>query len=405
MDLKHRLARLEDLSQRRRPAEPPSGPASATEAAAPAVEPGRERARDLLGLEPRPGPAGTAWRRDHAPDPAVPPPPRLDALAAVLPHASALAAADLLFLDVETTGLAGGTGSLAFLIGLGWWQEEGFAVRQLFLPGPGLEGPLLAELAAAVAGRRAVVTFNGNAFDLPLLRTRCLLARRPVPWLELESWDLLPASRRLWGRRLPDCRQQTLEEAVCGLAREAGDIEGWRIPQVYFSYLREGEAGLLPNVLLHNRRDVVGMAVLLERILARAEELPSPPGAGLPWPDAWANGRLCAARRWPEPAAGWLLDALEGWRRSACGPEGGPAAAVEALHRDAVRALKRARRWPDLERVLACGLAALGDRPWVHREAAILYEHRLGRPADALAHARLAQEPRRLARLERKVGA
>ena len=124
---------------------------------------------------------------------------------------------DIVFLDVETTGLAGGTGTLVFLVGVAWWTADGaLEVRQLFLPGPGREAPLLAELARVAARFRVVATYNGASFDLPLLRTRARLARRRDPFRHLVSWDLLVAARRCWGRRLPDCRQQTIETTVCG---------------------------------------------------------------------------------------------------------------------------------------------------------------------------------------------
>jgi hypothetical protein len=217
VDLKKRLAQFDRLSARR-----PPRSAEENEGAA---RPGTALNRDVavaaagreLGLVTRPEAGGTLWLRDHPPLPDLPAPARLPLFEGIFTRSVPpdLQAGDLLFLDTETTGLAGGTGSLVFLVGCAWWEDQGFQVQQFFLPGPGCEPPLLAALGDLAARFRAVITFNGNVFDLPLLRTRALLARRQDPCGGLESLDLLPAARRLWGRRLANCRQQTLESEVC----------------------------------------------------------------------------------------------------------------------------------------------------------------------------------------------
>ncbi|MBU1073027.1 ribonuclease H-like domain-containing protein [bacterium] len=256
MDLRERLARLD-----RRQA----GATPAPHEASPAGDP-----RDL-GLTPRTGAAGTVWMCAHqAQEPA--PPARLGTLNRVTTHRAPeeLAAEDLLFLDTETTGLAGGTGTLPFLVGLGWWRHGFFSVEQYFLPSPSAERAMLAELAGLAAGFKVVVTFNGQTFDLPLLKTRGILARRRRLLDDLVSWDLLPVSRRFWGRRLPDCRQQTVESRIAGVRRGAGDIDASLIPQAYFSFVRQGRNGALRAVIEHNRRDVAGMAAILCEALAQA---------------------------------------------------------------------------------------------------------------------------------------
>jgi len=316
-----------------------------------------------------------------------------------------LRADQLLFLDTETTGLAGGTGSLAFLVGVGWWTSGQLKVRQYFLQGPGHELPILCSLAELSGSFRATVTFNGNGFDLPLLRTRALLARCPDPFAQLQSLDLLTAARRLWGRRLVDCRQQTLEASVCGRPRGAGDIDGSQIPQAYFDYLQTGESGLLPRVLRHNRRDIGGMAYLLRAVLTRVHAMSRVSAAvraTVPWQDAWANGRICEQQGERELAAAWLDTALV--RQSSA--SGGRAAAdncPEAFFRDAVRILKRSASWSRVEQVIHSALHSHGDLPWLHREAAILYEHRLGRLDAAWRHAQHCGEPQRLKRLSLKL--
>lgn len=396
MDLKARLARLDQLTRRPDNAPPP--------AAAPSSGPDERLLRDALGLSPLPTAAGEAWARDdREPVPLCATGPLPD-VAGILPAGlpPELRPQEILFLDTETTGLAGGTGNLAFLIGLGWWEAGAFTMRQVFLPGPGREGPLLAAIAEASSRFRVVATFNGGSFDLPLLRTRALLARRDDPCAGLVSWDLLTAVRRLWGRRLPDCRQQTAESLICGLARGEGDIDGALIPQTYFRYLQEGDVGLLPNVLCHNRRDLCGMAHLLREVLAAAATLTSAPNARDAWPgtwhDAWSRGRVCERRRLDAAAAAWLARALDDAGVGAL-PPGHLADLPLRLLLDAVRVLKRTADWDRIATTLDLALALHADDRRLHYEAAILYEHRLDDPARALRHAEALADPRRTARL------
>lgn len=418
MDLRRRLAQLDALTPRARPERPdPAGargggaaPAGAKAAAPVDTAAAWERLAARLALAPVPTPAGPAWAREEPPLAAAPPPPRsLAALADLLeaptggPGAAAAGAAaeraapdvrGLLLLDTETTGLAGGTGSLAFLVGCAWWEGGRLRRRQYFLPAPGREAPLLLALAGLAQGFTTVVTYNGQGFDLPLLRTRALLARLPDPLAHLAGWDLLRAARRLWRRRLPDCRQATVEAEVCGRPRAADDLPGALIPPVYFRWLREGAAPQMPAVFRHNGRDLAGMAAILARAGEAAVAVAAPPAAGAPpwpWQDAWSAGRLCERRGRPPAAAAWIEAALR---------DGEP---HEALYADAVRILKRAGAWERAAAVAEEALRRCGSRPWLHRTAAILYEHRLRRPEAALAHARRLDEPARLARLARKL--
>jgi hypothetical protein len=314
--------------------------------------------------------------------------------------------AELLFLDTETTGLVGGTGSLAFLVGVAWWTDAGLQIQQLFLTRPGTEIPLLAELTRLTQLRRAVVTFNGNGFDLPLLRTRALMNRVPDPFSQLVSLDLLPAVRRLWGRRLPNCRQQTAETWLCQRPRGPGDIEGSYIPQVYFQFLQNGDHQLLPNVIRHNRRDMEGMACLFAEVIKRVAHLAGglqnrASGDLVPWQDAWANGRIQEAWGDKSGAAGWVEVALQGSGLLGQGDFTDPF--PELFLVDAVRILKRTAAWSLVEKVLQAGLDRFGQRPWLHREAAILYEHRLQRLDLAWQHAQKLGEPVRLRRLRHKL--
>lgn len=165
------------------------------------------------------------------------------------------------FLDTETTGLAGGAGTAAFLIGLGWVEGERFRVSQLFMRDYHEEGALLHALAAELGRFDRLVTFNGKMFDVPLLDARFRLNRARFPLAGAPHLDLLHPARRLWKARLESCRLQSLEAQLMGLRRH-GDIPGEEIPQVYFDWVRRRDARLLARVFEHNRQDIVSLAAL-----------------------------------------------------------------------------------------------------------------------------------------------
>lgn len=179
-----------------------------------------------------------------------------------------------LFLDTETTGLSGGTGTLAFLIGLGWFQGSRFVVRQIFARDFSEEKACLAFLAAIAGEKRFLVTFNGKAFDMGLLSTRFIMNRLPDPFSGFPHLDLLHPSRRLVGHRLENTRLTTLEDALLGLCRE-DDIPGSEIPQRYFDWLRRRDPRIMEGVFEHNRLDILSMAGLalhLSRLVASPGE-------------------------------------------------------------------------------------------------------------------------------------
>ncbi len=165
------------------------------------------------------------------------------------------------FLDTETTGLAGGAGTAAFLIGIGWFEGERFRVRQYFMRDYHEETALLHGLAQELRGFERLVTFNGKMFDVPLLDTRFRLSRGAFPLADAPHLDLLHPARRLWKARLESCRLQSLEAGLLGL-RRSGDIPGQAIPQVYFDWVRRRDARLLARVFDHNRQDIVSLAAL-----------------------------------------------------------------------------------------------------------------------------------------------
>jgi uncharacterized protein YprB with RNaseH-like and TPR domain len=165
------------------------------------------------------------------------------------------------FLDTETTGLAGGAGTAAFLIGLGWFEDERFRVRQYFMRDYHEEPALLHGLAQELGRFERLVTFNGKMFDVPLLDTRFRLNRGSFPLADAPHFDLLHPARRLWKARLESCRLQSLEVELLGL-RRSGDIPGEEIPQVYFDWVRRRDARMLARVFDHNRQDIVSLAAL-----------------------------------------------------------------------------------------------------------------------------------------------
>ena len=178
----------------------------------------------------------------------------------------------MLFLDTETTGLAGGAGTYAFMVGLGWFTEAGFCLRQFFLRDPSEENEFLQVLAEQFVNKTLLVTFNGKSYDVPLLRNRFALKKQPFSLDSLDHLDLLTLARRLWSNRLPSRRLRALESEILGVERSEEDIEGHLIPDVYFGFLKNGEVGQLPQVFHHNKMDIVAMVALLEHIAWMAEE-------------------------------------------------------------------------------------------------------------------------------------
>lgn len=177
-----------------------------------------------------------------------------------------------LFLDTETTGLAGGTGTYAFLTGIAWWDAGGLQVEQFFLRDFADEHSVLCELAERLAERPVLVTFNGKTFDWPLLESRFTMTRRiPAPKLAAHL-DLLHPARALWKLRLGSVRLIELERQVLDAARlgwhREDDVASSLIPQFYFDYLRGASAQPLAGVVRHNQMDLRGLAALFGKINA-----------------------------------------------------------------------------------------------------------------------------------------
>ena len=165
------------------------------------------------------------------------------------------------FLDTETTGLAGGSGTYAFLIGVGRVSADGFSVRQFFVREYAQEKSTLAALEQYLQQFDVLITYNGKSYDQPLLETRYRMCRQKPPFGRLPHVDLLHGSRRIWKLRMESCRLMQLEEQILGFYRE-GDLPGDLIPYVYFEYLRSREAQRVVPIFHHNAIDILTLACL-----------------------------------------------------------------------------------------------------------------------------------------------
>jgi uncharacterized protein YprB with RNaseH-like and TPR domain len=165
------------------------------------------------------------------------------------------------FLDTETTGLAGGAGTYAFLVGVGRIAPDGFRVRQFFMREYSEERSLLSALTEHLRLFKVLITYNGRIYDQPLLETRYRMSRARPPFTELAHLDLLFGSRRLWKLRFESCRLVQLENWILGVERE-GDLPGELIPYVYFDYLRTRQMARLLPLFHHNATDILSLACL-----------------------------------------------------------------------------------------------------------------------------------------------
>lgn len=166
-----------------------------------------------------------------------------------------------IFIDTETTGLSGGAGTYAFLVGIGFFTEEGFRVIQYFMNELHSEKALLQQVNQVVNNFELMISYNGKSYDLPLLLSRNVLYRMTSPLAGVPHLDLLFAVRRLWKHRLRDCSLTTAEQAIVESNR-MGDVPGYLIPQLYFDYIRNQDARGLKAVFYHNEQDLLSLAAL-----------------------------------------------------------------------------------------------------------------------------------------------
>lgn len=316
----------------------------------------------------------------------------------------------IVFVDLETTGLSGGAGTVAFLIGCGWFEAGGFRVRQFVLPSLHQEAPLLHGAAEVLGDAGLLVTYNGNVFDLPVMETRWLFQRLDAPWDGVAHLDMLPPARRLWRRRDAadqSCRLTALEQALFGVRRR-GDVPGWEIPGRYFHYIRTGDVAPLEPVLLHNQLDLLSLAL----VTARASRLVADAPDGADAYEALALGRLLGSR-----GDGDRADACF---RCAAGDRLAPGEIRAEAMTHLARRLRRRRLHGDAAEVWRQVLGIRDAGPRWHDEArealAVHHEHRERRldlahrlVRETLAGAGDARRRRaaghRLARIERKLAA
>jgi uncharacterized protein len=276
------------------------------------------------------------------------------------PSLARLDAASFLYLDTETTGLAGGTGTIAFLIGLASFDGQGWVLEQLLVPQPGDEEPALARAAAAIEAAGCVVTYNGKSFDLPLLRARFALNRLP-PLAARPHLDLMHVARRLHGARLGRCPLRAIEGEVLGFERPT-TITSAEVVGRYRAFLRSGEGALLDEVVEHNAADILSLVALV----ALYDD---------PLVMLCPQDRVALARIWSRAGApAEALSALDGAALQGAGPELFRARADAALQLgDEARAAEA-----------LAALLAERDEGGTRLRLAKLYEHGLGRPAEAL---------------------
>jgi uncharacterized protein YprB with RNaseH-like and TPR domain len=281
-----------------------------------------------------------------------------------------------LFLDTETTGIVGGTGTYPFLIGIAWWDAGGLEVEQFFMREQSEEHSVLAALAARMAERRVLVTFNGKTFDWPLLETRYNMTRKiPVP-APRAHLDFLHPARNLWRLRLGSARLQDLEKHVLGWNRGT-DVMSEVIPQIYFDYLRGGSPDPLIPIFHHNQMDLRGLAGLAMRTLS---VLSDPVQHGRDALELFGASRICERR--------------------------GETIRAQALYERSIAS----ELPPETDRAARKFLARLAKRHGDHALACELWEKMLGVSRDgfeayeqlAIHYERRAREPQRAADLTRR---
>lgn len=190
-----------------------------------------------------------------------------------------------LFLDCETTGLAG-AGTIAFMVGAAFFEQRRgqdgsesyvFIVRQYFLRDHADEQAMLTLLEQLVASKKMLITFNGRSFDIPLLDNRYLLNRQPTPFSQMPHFDLLLPARRLWRLRLGSCALGSLETTLLNIKRSQQDVQGFLIPNMYHDYIRTGDPSELLRVFYHNHEDMLSMVTLATEIMTLLQDTKGEP--------------------------------------------------------------------------------------------------------------------------------
>jgi uncharacterized protein YprB with RNaseH-like and TPR domain len=311
------------------------------------------------------------------------------------PSLQAVDPSRLLFFDTETTGLSGGTGILPFLIGVAWFDNGTLWLEQLLLTRLADEPAMLRWLGERIATASGLVSYNGKAFDWPLIRNRFIMTRVAMP-APPPHLDLLHCARRAFKHRLDSCRLTEVEAELLGFHR-TDDVDGADIPSLYWDYLRSGDGSILEPIVEHNANDVVALAALTG-VLSRGFA-----GAGT---DADPRISLGYAQH-----AARIKDTGRAARFARAAADAGDTVAADALQ--LLATVERRRGDPSaaaraLEEALAATPPAAAAQ--IHLGLAKLYEHRLRDPERALRHARevgraegLYGQAKRIARLEKRI--
>jgi uncharacterized protein len=304
----------------------------------------------------------------------------------------------MLFLDTETTGLSGGTGTVAFLVGLAGFEDGALRIEQLVVPSLGAEAPVLARLAERLREASCIVTYNGKAFDWPLLRTRFVLCRMPAPPLPPHV-DLLHATRRLWKPRLGGVRLTEIEREILRFERE-GDIDGAEIPGRYFGFLRDGIADRLLPVIEHNQNDLIALAAMLGKLGQHFESS----GADADPRDNLAFARLALRASDAQRALTFARAALE------ASGQGGLKLSALTLLGEVHRRFGDARAAAEVLEQAVSIATREQESALLHFALAKLYEHELSELGLAYRHAQHSEavegpqaHGRRLGRLRRRL--
>jgi len=275
-----------------------------------------------------------------------------------------------LFLDTETTGLMGGTGTYPFMVGIAWWDAGGLEVEQFFMRELSEEHALLLTLAERMAERPVLVTFNGKSFDWPLLETRYRMTRKIRAAAPRAHLDFLHPARNLWRVRLGSVRLAELEKHVLGWNRGA-DLISEMIPQFYFDYLRGGPPEPLLQVFLHNQMDLRGLAGLASRILAL---LADPQTDGKDGLELYGVSRICERRGDMARARKHYAQSLDAVL---------PAETNRAARRSLARLAKRAGDLPLALKLWESILGASREGLEAYQQLAIHYERQTREPQRA----------------------
>ena len=211
------------------------------------------------------------------------------------------------FLDTETTGLAGGAGTYIFLVGAGFFEGDQFCVRQYFMRDYNEERALLSAVNELLSNFEAIVSYNGKTFDFPLIQSRFIMSGMKLNLENPGHFDLLYPARRLWKRRLENCSLSTVERDILGVIRE-NDVPGYLVPEIYFRYLRTKDARALKQVFEHNLQDILSLVALVSRMCFLVEDPLNNTEYGM---DIFSIGKMFDEEKRYEQSAHYFSEALK----------------------------------------------------------------------------------------------